>query len=87
MIKYTRTDVNYAILTKRVKLQLEKKETCIEFKIYHCLSTTGENQGVSQLLFDDFYVIFPIHLNFPIMPKCVFKAVIHIKKLDCFTVT
>ena len=53
----------------------------------HCLSTTGENQGVSQLLFDDFYVIFPIHLNFPIMPKCVFKAVIHIKKLDCFTAT
>ena len=26
------------------------------------------------------YVIFPIHLNFPIMCRCVLKAIIHRKK-------
>ena len=34
------------------------------------------------------YVIFPIHLNFPIRSRCVLKAIIHRKKtVDCFTVT
>ena len=27
------------------------------------------------------YVIFPIHLNFPIRSRCVYKAIIHRKKL------
>ena len=35
-------------------------------------------QGVSQASFDDVYVIFPIHLNFPI--RYVLKAIIHRKK-------
>ena len=34
------------------------------------------------------YVIFPIHLNFPVRSRCVLKAIIHRKKtVDCFTVT
>ena len=34
------------------------------------------------------YVIFPIHLNFPVMPRCVLKVIIHRKKtMNCFTVT
>ena len=32
------------------------------------------------------YVVFPIHVNFPIRSRCVLKAIVHIKKtVDCFT--
>ena len=32
------------------------------------------------------YIIFPIHVNFPIMPRCVLKATIYRKKtVNCFT--
>ena len=33
------------------------------------------------------YVIFPIHVNFPITSLCVLKATIHRKKTDLFYVT
>ena len=36
-------------------------------------------QGVNQVLFDDVYVIFPVHVNFPVTSRCVLKA-IHKKK-------
>ena len=38
------------------------------------------SQGVSQALFDDVYVIFPIHVNFSITSRCVLKATVHRKK-------
>ena len=38
----------------------------------------GNKQGVSQAL--NLNVIFPIHLNFPIRSRCVFKAIIKKKK-------
>ena len=34
-----------------------------------------------------FYVIFPIHLNFPIRSRYVFKVIIQRKKMDCFIFT
>ena len=30
------------------------------------------------------YVIFPIHVNFPITSRCVLKAPIHKKTVNCF---
>ena len=36
--------------------------------------------SVSKTLFDDVYVIFPIHLSFPVRSRCVLKATIHRKK-------
>ena len=34
------------------------------------------------------FIIFPINLNFPIMPRCVLKAIIHrTKTVDCFMAT
>ena len=52
-------------------------------------STYIYNAVVSQALFDDVYVIFPIHLNFPIRSRCILKVIIHEKDgiVDCFTVT
>ena len=43
-------------------------------------------QGANQALFDDVYVIFPIHVNFPITSMCVLKA-IHKKNGELFYVT
>ena len=42
-------------------------------------------QGVNQVLFDDVYVIFPIHVNFPVTSTCVLKA-IHKKNGELFYV-
>ena len=44
-------------------------------------------QGVSQALFNNVYVIFPIHVNFRNRSRCVLKAIIHRKKLGLFYVT
>ena len=41
---------------------------------------TGKRQSVSQALFDDIYVIFPIHFNFATRSMCVLKATILRKK-------
>ena len=49
-------------------------ETKFYFAIFSSL------QGVSQALFDDVYVIFPIHVNFSITSRCVLKATVHRKK-------
>ena len=49
-------------------------ETKFFFAIFSSL------QGVSQALFDDVYVIFPIHVNFSITSRCVLKATVHRKK-------
>ena len=38
------------------------------------------NQSVSQALFDDVYVIFPVHVNFRITSRFVLKATIHKNK-------
>ena len=49
---------------------------------------TMYHQGVSQALFDDVILRFPITVNFPNRSKYILKAIIHRKKtLACFTVT
>ena len=40
--------------------------------------------SVSKTLFDDVYVIFPIHLSFPVRSSCVLKATIHRKNSGLF---
>ena len=42
-------------------------------------------QGVNRSFLMTLCVIFPIHMNFPITPRCVLKATIHRKKVNCFT--
>ena len=55
------------------------------------LSPGYEPVGIYRVLarpyFMTFYVIFPIHLNFPIRSSYVFKGIIQRKKVDCFMFT
>ena len=48
----------------------------------------GLLQGVNQAFLITFsYIIFPIHLNFPITSRCFLKTSFIEKTVDCFEVT
>ena len=58
----------------------------------HCVNDDFNANSSSMVLARPYlmmlYIIFPIHLCFPIRSRCVLKAIVQRKKtVDCFTVT
>ena len=53
---------------------------CEKFNSFVYPACLSHQQGVTQALFDDIYVIFPMHVNFPITSRFVLKATIHENK-------
>ena len=53
---------------------------CEKFNSFVYPAYLSHQRGVTQALFDDVYVIFPMHVNFPITSRFVLKATIHENK-------